>query len=247
MSPDVLAQLHAADPCPDAGYDESVAQRNIDTIVRTDLTVRSGVPVRPRRRRGWVAVAAVAVVVAVAGSVVGVEIARDDATPSGSDGPWETFSENGVSFEHPVAWRSYPPGPASTMSSTLAYLSTQPFGPVCTTTTDGVNESMVCHGPQPDLHGGGVMIDWSSGSMPGSGSLEGYPGDPTTLAGAEARVDRSDVPSECIPTRAAAGIQAAITAPRNGLLIMIACVGPGDVEAGLAAVDRMLASVRIER
>lgn len=130
--------------------------------------VRSGVPARRGRHRGWLAVAAVAVVVAVAGSVVGVEIARDDGAPGATDGPWETFTSNGVSFEHPAAWTSYPPGPPSTMSSTLAYLSTEPFGPVCTTTTDGLNESMACHGPEPDLHGGGVMVDWTSGFMPGS-------------------------------------------------------------------------------
>ncbi len=262
---DLLQRLEAADPCPvPVVYDDAVAQRNIEAIVRTDLTVGPVVPARRSHRPAWLAVAAAVVVLAVGGSVVGVEISREAApavlpagsspvpapfSPSGSVAavPFTTFSQQGLTFVHPTAWTSYPAGVVTTMSEPLAYLSTTAFAPLCATGTTGAGGTMTaCHPPEPDLRPGGVFVDWTEDYTPARDLLDGYRGRATVLAGHDAKIDTSTLPLECTPTGAVTGVLAAI-ATGSGVLSMTACVGPGDVDADLAAVDQMLASLQIDR
>ncbi|MHA3703584.1 hypothetical protein ACXR2U_15515 [Jatrophihabitans sp. YIM 134969] len=258
---DVLERLRAADPVPaPVAYDDTVAQRNIDVIVRTDLTVRAAGAAPRRRHHAWWAAAAAAVVVVVGGAVVGTEVLRDAPgvtgpssppfTPSGSVAavPWTTFSGRGVSFEYSTEWTSRPTGAPSTMSSAVAYLSSAPFPPVCTTgTAGGSGPSVSCHPPEPFLGDGGVFVDWTDDVVLSPQPLDRYSGTPVVLAGFEAKVDKTALPDECRPTAAVRGVLAAISTGKGTVLTMTACIGPGDVDADLAAVDRMLASVRIDR
>ena len=272
MSPDVLSRLRDADPCPSpVAYDDDLVQRHVDAITRADLTVGGPASAPPPRRPSRLAVAALVAALVVVGSIVGVEVARDGGsspsvangpngvvrssglapTPSGrvpgpAGSPWSTFSWNGVSFEHPSRWTSYRYESVSTGSVLYTYLSTSPVPDPCVTSTAKASRGTVSCGPDlPDLHGSGVFVDWTSFGLPGT-TVGSFPGAAATIAGREARVQRGAVPPECTSSGAVSGAEAAVSVGGSNVLTMTACIGAGeDVAADLAAVDRMLASLRI--
>lgn len=260
MTDDVIRRLRDADPCANDSVTGGVRQAEIDAIVASDRDPSSSatwLEVGPRsapvRRRSRVAGVAAVVAVVAALLVAVVVVVRGQSAPpsapavSSADSGSERFSAAGVTFEHPTRWKSYPYPLLGDGTVVLTYLSTVPVAAPCTPLGSGKALPTDCFDPVPTtLAGGGVFVTWSFENL--GHSVQDTTGVDTTLGGRIARVDEGVGNAWCPGTGAVRSVRANIALPTQGqLLLVTSCIGPGDVDADLAAVRRMLASVQVER
>jgi hypothetical protein len=271
MTDDVLARLRRADPCPEPPtYPEATITAMMRTILDDEAHEALELPSggAPRELVGWrrhrAMLLSAGLVLAIA---AGLAIALHDnfrattpatvATPATTPPPrpgldWGRFTDNGVSFRYPPAWRSYPYTWSSSFSSSLTYLSTREIPNPCKTTHPNGNTEISCGLPATRLSPDGVLIIWTETGFPhAAGSpdaLEHAPGELTTIAGHAARVLIGAAGQECGHIGASTSIQAVIARdprPAYETLHMTACLGPDNQSANTRAVLAMLGTVRI--
>ncbi|HEY1565070.1 MAG TPA: hypothetical protein VGF72_10330 [Gaiellaceae bacterium] len=161
-----------------------------------------------------------------------------DAQAAAKDPPLQKYSAPGLSFSYPTAWTaSKAILPADTLHfQPLAYVSTQPVGPPCT--THG-NET-ACGFPLKRLRPGGVLVMWQYPY-----ALPGF----TLGGGARIKVDAHPAtrtttkPGVCRQVGADRTIDVLIQlVPHSSYVELTACLrGPNLVQAE-RSVDAMLAS-----
>lgn len=87
--------------------------------------------------------------------------ARSGPTPGGA--PLRTFSGGGISFSYPASWHAYQFPWASSLSTSLAYVSNVPLHRPCVGRPIGPG----CQGPVSALPAGGVLLVWTENGFPG--------------------------------------------------------------------------------
>lgn len=272
MAEDVLARLRRADPCPQLpSYDAATLSARITAITTsTDAATDTALDIAADDRRAragrhvhrLVLVATVVVLVIAAAAITYAMRSRptnhpasSPAEPSPTPGAdWKTFTDNGVTFRYPPAWRSYLYQWASSFTNSLTYLSSTPIPNPCRTTHPGGNTAISCALPATHLSGDRVLIIWTQSGFPhpaGSpGPLANKAGTPTRLGGHAARLHSGPAGPECGHIGAATSIQAVIVmGPRYGddTLQMTACLGPTEQAPNIRAVMAMLDTLHIKR
>lgn len=181
------------------------------------------------------AIVALASVTSACGGGSDTKAGPEDPPPS-----FATYSGQGLSFNHPVAWKAYTPVLPSVVLhfNPLVYLSAQSVHAPCT--TKGSTTS--CGFPIDHLEPGGVLVTWETNGLlatslgPGSQiQVDGHPAVRQKKMGGECRTIGADVTIDV----------AVETKPLpSALTYLTACLrGPGLAQAE-ESVDKLLASTK---
>ena len=161
----------------------------------------------------------------------------------------ETFTDNGLAFNYPPAWRAVHYEATSSFSSLITYLSDQPLHSPCTSHKVSGGTDVDCAAPLDRLAPGHVLITWQTeGFLTAAGS---GPKVNTAIGGHPARLDHETRPDTCTSIGATAEINAVIASDAKAAttldgnnVSMYACFDAKDRPLVEAQVEQMLASVR---
>lgn len=156
-----------------------------------------------------------------------------------------------VSFGYPVGWFTSEPGGVSRGgSSVLVYLSDDRLGSSCTSFTLPNNTGEQICGLSIALHhldASGIAVTWTQENRPGAGLTPSPASTSTDVGGHTGHVQLGPATGECA-TIGATDQETVVVADAAGNIntgnVIIACLGPRNQQANLAAFARTLATVR---
>lgn len=186
--------------------------------------------------------AATAVPVALTVGCASTTGARPAAAVEARAAPTARFSEMGLSFRYPAAWRSVTPRVGlSDFPGLIVYLSTSRLSGVCVASASPGRIAETCTYPIRVLPSGGVLVRWNANALP----AWHMPNANTTVAGRRA-VETRTVGGWCAVLGATETITVTIPHAAPGHWYqMDACLRAPGLPRQEAQISSMLKSVRI--